>query len=61
CGGKFDLGYHYTCHTCGDTYCYIHMSRHMRAHSGSSSQGKPSVPPDAGQPTGPSATAAPTL
>ncbi len=32
CGRKFDLGYHYTCHICGATYCYIHMSRHVRAH-----------------------------
>jgi hypothetical protein len=49
CGGKFDLGYHYMCHACGATYCYIHMGRHMRAHS-PSGQGKPSVPPDAGEP-----------
>lgn len=32
CGGKLNLGYHYTCHLCGDAYCYIHMSRHARAH-----------------------------
>jgi hypothetical protein len=50
CGGKFDMGYHYTCHTCGATYCYIHMNRHMRAHGQNSLQGKPSVPPDASDP-----------
>ncbi len=32
CGRKFDLGYNYTCHVCGATYCYIHMSKHSRAH-----------------------------
>jgi len=24
--------YHYTCHICGATYCYIHISKHARAH-----------------------------
>ena len=24
--------YHYTCHICGATYCYIHMTKHARAH-----------------------------
>lgn len=33
CGGKLRLGYHFTCHVCGDAYCYIHMARHTRAHS----------------------------
>jgi hypothetical protein len=60
CGGKFDFGYHYMCHTCGDTYCYIHMSMHMRAHAQNSPRGKPEIPPDAGQPAGPPATIAPT-
>jgi hypothetical protein len=32
CGKRFDLGYHYTCHVCGATYCYIHMSKHSKAH-----------------------------
>jgi len=27
------MGYFYTCHICGSAYCYIHMSRHARAHS----------------------------
>jgi hypothetical protein len=48
CGGELDLGYHYTCHICDAAYCYTHMSRHMRAHS-PNSQGKTSVPPDAGE------------
>jgi hypothetical protein len=50
CGGKFDLGYHYMCRTCGATYCYIHMSKHMRAHSSDRAKGRPSIPPDAGEP-----------
>ncbi len=33
CGGRLHLGYHFSCHVCGDSYCYIHMSRHARAHS----------------------------
>jgi hypothetical protein len=33
CGGKLHLGYHFTCHICGDAYCYIHMARHARAHA----------------------------
>jgi hypothetical protein len=24
--------YHYTCHICGATYCYIHITKHARAH-----------------------------
>ena len=24
--------YHYICHICGATYCYIHMTKHARAH-----------------------------
>jgi len=24
--------YYYTCHICGATYCYIHMTKHSRAH-----------------------------
>lgn len=24
--------YFYTCHICGATYCYIHMTKHARAH-----------------------------
>jgi hypothetical protein len=32
CRGRFDVGYHFTCHTCGATYCYVHMSRHLGAH-----------------------------
>ena len=32
CRRRFDVGYHFTCHTCGATYCYIHMSRHLGAH-----------------------------
>lgn len=33
CGGRLQLGYHFTCHICGDAYCYIHMARHARAHA----------------------------
>jgi hypothetical protein len=33
CGGRLRLGYHFTCHICGETYCYIHMARHSRAHA----------------------------
>ena len=33
CGGKLNLGYHFTCHICGDAYCYVHMARHARAHA----------------------------
>lgn len=32
CGAKLSLGYHFTCHLCGSSYCYIHMSRHERTH-----------------------------
>ena len=32
CGETSDLGYHYACHICGATYCYIHMNKHARAH-----------------------------
>ena len=33
CGGLIDRrGFHYTCHVCGSTYCYIHMHRHRGAH-----------------------------
>ena len=34
CGGRLNLGYHYVCHVCGDSYCYIHMSKHAKAHAG---------------------------
>jgi len=60
CGGKFDLGYHYACHACGDTYRFIHMSRHMRAHGPNSSRGKQSIPPNADQAAGPAGAIAPT-
>ncbi|MDA4116926.1 MAG: hypothetical protein OK455_01095 [Thaumarchaeota archaeon] len=33
CGGKLNLGYNFTCHVCGETYCYIHLSRHSGAHT----------------------------
>lgn len=33
CGARLHLGYHFRCHVCGDSYCYIHMARHSRAHS----------------------------
>jgi hypothetical protein len=33
CGGRLQLGYHFTCHICGDAYCYIHMAKHARAHA----------------------------
>ena len=43
CGAKFDLGYHYTCHLCEATYCYIHMTKHVRAHRAPGNQ--PVSPP----------------
>jgi hypothetical protein len=33
CGAKLNLGYHFVCHLCGVAYCYIHMTRHARAHA----------------------------
>ncbi len=34
CGaGLGDLGYYFTCHVCGENYCYIHMQNHTRAHA----------------------------
>jgi hypothetical protein len=33
CGGRLNLGYHFTCHVCGEAYCYIHLSRHSGAHT----------------------------
>jgi len=33
CGGKLTRGFHFVCHVCGRSYCYIHMMRHSRAHS----------------------------
>jgi len=33
CGGRLYLGFHFSCHVCGETYCYIHMDRHSRAHA----------------------------
>jgi len=32
CGGKLRLGFNFICHVCGGTYCYIHMTKHSRAH-----------------------------
>ena len=32
CGGRLDVGYHYTCHICEKSYCYAHMTKHSRAH-----------------------------
>jgi hypothetical protein len=33
CGGVLDgFGFHYTCHLCGARYCFVHMSKHDRAH-----------------------------
>jgi len=32
CLRRFDVGYHFTCHTCGATYCDIHMGKHQGAH-----------------------------
>ncbi len=28
-----NLGYYFTCHVCGATYCYIHMRHHANAHA----------------------------
>ncbi len=33
CGRTLGIGFYYSCHICGATYCYIHFSRHDRAHS----------------------------
>jgi len=33
CGGKLRLGFNFACHICGVTYCYIHMTKHSRAHA----------------------------
>jgi len=52
CGGKFDLGYRYMCHTCGATYCYIHMGKHARAHSPRNYEGKPLAPLEVISPAG---------
>jgi hypothetical protein len=43
CGAAFDLGYHYTCHICEATYCYIHMSRHAKAHPQEPGFGTPAL------------------
>jgi hypothetical protein len=32
CGASSDIGYHFVCHMCGATYCYIHMNKHAKAH-----------------------------
>jgi hypothetical protein len=32
CGRLLGREYFFTCHVCGATYCYIHLSRHNRAH-----------------------------
>jgi hypothetical protein len=32
CGEKLVLGYWWTCHTCGATYCFVHMTKHRNAH-----------------------------
>ena len=24
------FGYHWTCHVCGEAYCYIHLQRHPK-------------------------------
>ena len=32
CGGRLDVGYHFACHVCEKTYCYVHMTKHSRAH-----------------------------
>ena len=32
CGRLLGIGYYFTCHVCGATYCYIHQSKHLRAH-----------------------------
>jgi hypothetical protein len=42
CRRRFDVGYHFTCHLCGATYCYIHLDRHRTAHGfGTSQAGAP--------------------
>ncbi|MDA4117594.1 MAG: hypothetical protein OK455_04540 [Thaumarchaeota archaeon] len=36
-------GYHFTCHLCGATFCYIHMSRHSGAHREAQMEGGPTM------------------
>jgi hypothetical protein len=37
CSKLLGREYFFQCHICGATYCYIHMTKHSRAH-------KPAVP-----------------
>jgi len=37
CSKLLGREYYFKCHICGATYCYIHMTKHSRAH-------KPTVP-----------------
>jgi hypothetical protein len=32
CSKVLGKQYYFTCHICGATYCYIHMSKHARSH-----------------------------
>lgn len=32
CGRTLGSEYHFTCHICDATYCYIHMWKHSKAH-----------------------------
>ena len=33
CGRLLGNDYYYSCLECGATYCYVHMTKHSRAHS----------------------------
>ncbi|MGA2666085.1 MAG: hypothetical protein ABSF83_14185 [Nitrososphaerales archaeon] len=37
CSKQLGKEYYFRCHVCGATYCYIHMTKHSRAH-------KPAMP-----------------
>ena len=32
CSKLLGKEYYFRCHICGATYCYIHMTKHSRAH-----------------------------
>jgi len=32
CNKVLGREYYFTCHICGATYCYIHMTKHSRFH-----------------------------
>jgi len=32
CSKVLGREYYFTCHVCGATYCYIHLTKHARSH-----------------------------